>query len=70
MLNYSSDGMYFESDFPVEPKANIYIGIENSPYSAENGFHWASVIWCRALSDSKSGHHYGIGISYDDQVAA
>jgi hypothetical protein len=68
MLNYSSEGMYFESDFPVEPKANIYFGIQKSPYSLHNGFHRANVIWCQALSDSKSGFHYGIGISYDEQA--
>lgn len=68
MLNYSSHGLYFESDFQVEPKENIHISIKDSPYSAENGFHRASIIWCKALSDSKLGYHYGIGIHYDEQV--
>jgi len=38
MENYCSEGLYFESDFPVEPKANNFVVIEKSPYSHANGF--------------------------------
>ena len=33
MLNFSAEGMYFESDYILERGKQLFIGITNSPYA-------------------------------------
>ena len=37
IANYSSGGLYFESDTLITPGTNIYLGIFGSPYSESSG---------------------------------
>ena len=64
MVNYSICGMYLQSDFRLEPGSDIFIGIENSPYSANHDIYRAQVIWCRELSEDIALFRYGIGVKY------
>ena len=73
MVNYSKTGLYLESDATFDPGAEIYIGIENSPYSSslDNApdCYRVRIIWRKDLQDLFYNHGYGIKIiaSYDKQ---
>lgn len=65
MINFNKNGMYFETDSAFQPGANIFIGIENSPYTSGFGYYEcyrAEVIWSRKLKDSF--YNYGYGVRY------
>lgn len=67
MFNYSKDGMYFEADFLLKAGDEIYIGIEDSPYSEEEGeyeCYRAIVQWRKDFKGSESAYKYGYGIKY------
>lgn len=67
MFNYSKEGLYFEADYVLEPGDEIFIGIENSPYTSASGFYEcyrAIVKWSKIISDKNHGYHYGYGIQY------
>ena len=66
MHNCCVDGIYFESDFAVEPGYDIHIKIRNnSPdvdYSPEAyRVYQAKVRWCKEIEDSS---RYGIGVQF------
>jgi Tfp pilus assembly protein PilZ len=65
MLNYSKNGMYFETDSILQPGANIYLGIENSSHvSFVNEFECklAEIVWRKKLK--KSFYNYGYGVRF------
>jgi Tfp pilus assembly protein PilZ len=65
MLNYSKNGMYFESDSILEPGAEIYLGIENSSrvsFADEYEGKRAEIIWRKKLK--KSFYNYGYGVKF------
>ena len=64
MFNYSRTGMYFESDFEPPVGTDIFIGIEDSPYSSDHDVRRAKVMWCQRLSDNASYFYYGVGVKY------
>ena len=64
MYNYSRAGMYFESDFAPAVGADIFIGIENSPYSSSHDVRRAKVMWCKKLAEKASFFYYGVGVKY------
>ena len=64
MFNYSRGGMYFESNFAPEIGAEIFIGVENSPYTSGHDVYRAKVIWQTRLKDAQSLFLYGIGVKY------
>ena len=64
MCNYSRGGLYFESDFSLDIGLEIFIGIENSPFSAGHAVYRAKVIWRRELPERDSYYRYGIGVKY------
>ena len=64
MVNYSTCGMSLQSDFRLEPGTDIFIGIENSPYSANHDIYRAQVIWCKELPDDTTFFRFGIGVKY------
>ena len=52
MINFNKNGMYFETDCAFQPGANIFIGIEESPYTSESGCYEcyrAEIVWRRKL---------------------
>ena len=66
MVNYSKNGLYLESDAAFEPGVEIYIGIENSPYTTplDNApdCYRVRIIWRKDLQDLFYNHGYGIKI--------
>ena len=71
MVNYSKTGLYLESDANFDPGTEIYIAIENSPYtsSLDNApdCYRVRIIWRKDLQGLFYNHGYGIKIiaSYD-----
>ena len=67
MRNSSPDGMYFESNSPIQPRDDLYIkiqgqrsrSIEPEPYEAFR----ARVKWCSELAGDKMPN-YGAGVQY------
>jgi len=64
MFNYSRGGMYFESNFAPEIGTEIFIGVENSPYTAGHDVYRAKVIWQIRLKDAQSLFFHGVGVKY------
>ena len=71
VANYSSGGLYFESDTLITPGTNIYLGIFGSPYSdsaAEYECHRVKIKWCKDLYNSN--FKYGYGAQHLDPIGA
>ena len=64
MVNYSRGGMCFEADVAPDVGAELFIGIESSPYSSHHDVFRAKVIWIRELPLKDSYYAYGIGVKY------
>lgn len=64
MVNYSRGGMCFEADVPPEIGAELFIGIESSPYSSHHDVFRAKVVWIRDLSLKESYYAYGVGVNF------
>ena len=64
MLNYSRGGMYFETNSAPEVGTEIFIWVENSPYTSGHDVYRAKVTWHTKLDDSKALFFYGIGATY------
>jgi hypothetical protein len=64
MFNYSRGGLYFESDFAPGVGAEIFIGVENSPFTSGHDVYRAKVIWKKELSENQSFFFYGVGVKY------
>jgi|SRR5210317_1124641 Tfp pilus assembly protein PilZ len=65
MLNYSKNGMYFETDSILQPGTEIYLGIENSSnalFADEFECKLAEIIWRKKLN--RSFYNYGYGIKF------
>jgi hypothetical protein len=65
MLNYSKNGIYFETDSILEPGAEIYLGIEDSSHASfvdEFECKLARIIWRKKLK--KSFYNYGYGVKF------
>ena len=64
MYNYSTEGMYFETDYAPLPGTEIFIGIKNSPYDAGADVYRAQIRWRKHLKSSASDYHFGVGVRY------
>ena len=63
MLNYSKNGMYFETDSILAPGAEIYLGIEDSSHASfvdEFECKLARIIWRKKLKQSFCNYGYGV----------
>ena len=63
MFNYSRTGIYFESNFYLIPGAEIYVGINNSPYASASEEYecYRSIIqWRKFLEHSAFDYGYGV----------
>jgi len=71
VTNYSSGGLYFESDTLITPGTNIYLGIFGSPYgdsAADYECHRVKIRWCKDLYNAK--FKYGYGAQHVDPIGA
>jgi hypothetical protein len=64
MVNYSRGGMCFEADVAPGTDAEIFIGIEKSPYSSHHDVFRAKVVWIRELPLKESYYAYAVGVKY------
>ena len=67
MVNFSNSGLHFESDHLLEVGAQIYIGIENSPFAALTDVYdvyQANIIWRCRLDSVFYQYGYGVQLSY------
>jgi len=65
MLNFSAEGMYFESDYALERGTELFIGISNSPYAETSEVYEcyrAEIRWRKTLK--KSSYYYGYGTKF------
>jgi Tfp pilus assembly protein PilZ len=66
IVNYSNEGLYIETDWPLQAGTEIYIEMEKSPY-ASSAFDFLErrqsvILWQTVLKDSF--YTYGYGIKY------
>ena len=61
MVNYSDNGLYFESDQFLQPGAEVFIEIENYLHDQTEPYvcHHAKIIWGRKLKDTTYAFGYG-----------
>jgi hypothetical protein len=64
MLNYSRGGLYFESDHAPQIGSEIFIGVENSPFTSGHEVYRTMVIWQTKLENAESFFLYGTGVKY------
>ena len=66
MVNFSNTGIYFETDELFQPGMEVFIGIENSPYSRTSAYecYLAKVKWGKRLKNNPLA--YGYGAKYVD----
>jgi len=68
MRNYSTGGIYFESDGLLQKGAKIYICMQNSPYAQSSGvleYYTGEVMWRNDLKRSFFTYGYGIQLGSD-----
>jgi hypothetical protein len=69
MYNFSESGLYIESDFKLQPRTEILIGISDSPFSPEPDTyeqHRGTVIWHKELQGAS--FYYGYGVELIEEV--
>ena len=61
MVNYSDNGLYFESDQVLQPGAEVFIEIENYLYDQTEPYicHHAKIIWGKKLKEAPYAFGYG-----------
>jgi Tfp pilus assembly protein PilZ len=67
MHNFSDTGLYFESDYLIQPGSELIVGIKDSPYSPEPGVYQcfrAEIKWRKSLKTS--AYYYGYGARFLD----
>ena len=62
--NVSENGMYFESERSFKSGNVIKIRHNNPPFKPLPIDYYATVQWCRKLSDKDSIFSYGVGVRY------
>ena len=64
IYNYSSEGVYLESDYAPRPDRQVRLKI-NGPHDIFNADPYLAVIrWRRPLYDDSSNYSFGIGVMY------
>ena len=68
MLNYSKNGLYFETDSLLQLGEEVFIGIEYSPYSNSQDTYEclrSTIMWRKKLPTSHFNYGYGVRYSFD-----
>jgi len=63
MYNFSDFGIYFESDYRLQPESEVYVGISDSPFASEPDQYerYRGIIkWRKTLK--RSSYYYGYGV--------
>jgi len=75
MVNYSRTGLCFETNEPLHQGTEIYIGIENSPYTSPGSGSYecyrAKIIWRRELETVFFKYGYGVRFIFpsDEEIS-
>jgi hypothetical protein len=70
MYNFSDVGIYFESDYRLQPESEIFIGISDSPFAPQPDIYQryrAIVRWCKKLK--RSSYYYGYGVELIEEAS-
>jgi hypothetical protein len=65
MYNYSSGGIYFESDVAFQPDTQVRVDIEKPSTGLNSGHLLGKVKWCKEIAAAVVLYDYGIGIEFD-----
>jgi hypothetical protein len=63
MYNYSSTGIYFETNFYLQPGTDLFIGMKSSPLADESDVfecYRAVIKWRKYLEESSFDYGYGL----------
>jgi hypothetical protein len=64
MIDYSRGVMGFETSASLEVGSEIFIGMDESPYSKAHDEFRARIVWLRELSLNQSAYPYSVGVMY------
>ena len=65
MKNFSSGGMYFESDASIQPGTNIKINLDRPLFQSDQKKFNSIIRWCRKLeADDQAHSNFGIGSKF------
>ena len=70
MYNFSDFGIYFESDYKLQPESEIFVGISDSPFAAEPDKYerYRGIVkWRKTLK--RSSYYYGYGIELIEEAS-
>jgi hypothetical protein len=70
MFNFSDFGIYFESDYRLQPATEIFVGISDSPFASKPDIYEryrAIVKWRKKLK--RSSYYYGYGVEIIEDTA-
>ncbi len=64
IYNYSTDGVYLESDYAPRPGRRIHLKVNESNDIFNTNPYLAIIRWRRSLYDDSAEYFYGIGVQY------
>ncbi len=64
MFNYSTSGMYLETDYAPRPSRKIRIKVNKLTDLLPSRSYLAEVRWRQPLFEKASSYSYGIGVKY------
>ena len=65
MYNYSSGGLYFESDVAFQPGTQVQIDVEKQGDVLKSSNLRGEVKWCAEIAAAVVLYDYGIGVEFD-----
>ena len=68
MYNYSSGGIYFESDVAFQPGTQVQIDVENPSDGMHSGPLLGEVKWCEEIAAAVVLYDYGMGVEFDRSI--
>ncbi len=70
MYNFNDFGIYFESDYRLQPESEIFVGISNSPFASKPDVYEryrGTVKWRQILK--RSSYYYGYGLKLLEEAS-
>jgi hypothetical protein len=64
IYNYSSDGVYLESDYAPRPGRKMHLKVYGAHDIFAAELYLAEIRWRQSISDETSDYSYGIGMQY------
>ncbi len=70
MYNFNDFGIYFESDYILQPETEIFVGISDSPFASKPDVYerYRGIVkWRKALK--RSSFYYGYGVEFFEDAS-